>query len=72
MHFFEYREAPVLVKIPRHETSQYRPKQNIEYRIRVFVRDSAKAEIARDAFAKYTKMHGGFMHHMANEINDNL
>ena len=53
MHFFEYRDQPVLCKLPRHETSQYRPKSNIEYRIRVFVRDSAKQEIAKDAFAKY-------------------
>lgn len=53
MHFFEYRDIPVLCKLPRHETSQYRPKSNVEYRIRVYVRDSAKQVIAKEAFAKY-------------------
>ena len=72
MHFFEYSDQPVLCKLPRHETSQYRPKQSIEYRIRVFVRDSAKAEIAKDAFAKYQSKHGGFMHHMETKVNDSL
>ena len=42
MNFFEYRDQPVLCKLPRHETSQYRPMSNVEYRIRVFVRDSSK------------------------------
>ena len=72
MHFFEYKDAPVLCKLSRHETSQYRPMQNIDYRIRVFVKDSRKEAIAKDAFEKYTKKHGGFMHPLTDSLDDNL
>ena len=43
--------------------------QNIDYRIRIFVRDSRKASIAKDAFEKYTKKHGGFMHPMTEGLD---
>ena len=69
IQFFEYRDQPTLCKLPRHETSQYRPMSNVEYRIRVFVRDPAKQQIAKDAFMTYQKKHGGFMHPLDDYLN---
>ena len=50
--------TPEIVSLPPHETTQYRPKQNSEYRVRIFVKDSSKQELAKDAYLKYKKSHG--------------
>ena len=61
MTFFKLNKSShaELCQIPRYETTQYRPKQNFEYRVRVFVKDSSKEALAKSAFARYSKKHGG-------------
>ena len=61
MHFFtlDKNSQPEICELPRYGTTQYRPKQNFEYRVRVFVRDSSKKALAKAAFAKYSKKNGG-------------
>ena len=63
MHFFKLNKSSQaeVCKIPRYETTQYRPKQNFEYRVRVFVKDSSKEALAKSAFANYASrwIHGG-------------
>lgn len=50
---------PEVCKIQRYETTQYRPKQNFEYRVRVFVKDSSKEALAKSAFENYKNKMGG-------------
>ena len=61
MHFFTLNSnsQPVACELPRYGTTQYRPKQNFEYRVRVFVKDSTKEALAKSAFARYSKKNGG-------------
>ena len=54
-NFYERNPQPNLVKIPYHETSTFKPKQNCEYRVRIFVKDENKREIATKAFETYIK-----------------
>lgn len=56
MHFYKLSGAlsqPELYYPQRHETNQQRPRQNFEHRVRVFVKNPAKEELARRAFERY-------------------
>jgi len=51
MLFYKYQDGTYIKhKLPPHETSQYKPKNCIEYHISVFVRDPSKRNIAQVAF----------------------
>lgn len=59
MSFFDQSNPEVLCTLPRHETSQYRPKQNFEWRVRVFVKDASKQQEAKVAFDRFVRQIGG-------------
>lgn len=44
---------PQEYSLPRHETIQQRPKQCCEFKLRVYVKDSSKEELAKQAFLNY-------------------
>lgn len=61
MSFFKQGVSgvPKITSLEPFETTQKRPKQCQEYRVRIFVKDGTKAELARSAFEKYKAKNSG-------------